>query len=200
MLITKQRCAALIICAILCAETLNKKRGAGTYEHAGGWGDVDIINCSLHVGTVRKKAGTDLGESTRGSASTVREPGSSQPKFLTCQKFIRSSDDKLGAAYRPSLSPAHCTEKWHAKEAQIWSDSKMSRASWKSAQKRAQIWQCMPKFTEQIRVLSNFSSNFNLPCMGWNEICSVSQLSRPSGCFEYFIVLTPETGSKVTSS
>ncbi len=52
----------------------------------------------LYADAVREKA-PSLVKSTRGSASTVQEPGNSRPKFLMHQKFLRSSKFGLGAAY-----------------------------------------------------------------------------------------------------
>ncbi len=60
-----------------------KKRGTGAYGHAGDLGDVD--SC---ITWDSEKKGADLGGSTCGSALSVPEPGDSQPKFLTHQKFI----------------------------------------------------------------------------------------------------------------
>lgn len=57
-----------------------------------------------------KRKGTDLGESTCGSASNVWEPDDSRLKFLAYQKFIRLP---IGSSWlghgRSLLPPVHCT-------------------------------------------------------------------------------------------
>ncbi len=62
--------------------------------------------CMPRCAGTERKNGTDAGESTRCSVSTVRAR-IGRPKFLTCQKFIWPSGDHLGADDRPSLPLVH---------------------------------------------------------------------------------------------
>lgn len=109
----------------------------------------------------------------------------SQPKFLTCQKFIQPSDHGSGTDDRPSLPPVHCTAK-DARRSGNPARASAGCASQKSCQIRSKIVQCILGFRELVFHEMEWLG------MTWNGIPDNSG----AGCTNWSLlrlVVTPKT-------